>query len=144
MGFLKGRNYFRGIGDALHFSKNSYQSDPTRREAGKKLKNSKTYKKRMLTIESSLEAHKRNMGEIWRNKEKYERLGKPVTTGKSQVEYYFVGFLKGRNYFRGIEDALHFSKNSYQSDPTRPEAGKNSETCKNECLPFPTHSHRLF
>ena len=42
-------------------------------------KNSKkTYKNRMLTIESSLEALERNMGEIWRNKEKYERLGKPL------------------------------------------------------------------
>ena len=32
----------------------------------------------MLTIENSLEAHERNMGEILRNKGKYERLGKPL------------------------------------------------------------------
>ena len=88
----------------------------------------------MLTIENSLEAHERNMGEILRNKGKYERLEK-TTTGKSQVEYYFLGFLKGRNYFRGIRDALHFSKNSYQSDPTRPEAWKkNWKTYKNRML----------
>ena len=51
---------------------------------------------------------------IW---EKYGEIrenmkGRKTTTGKSQVEYYFVGFPKGRNYFRGIGDALHFSKNS--------------------------------
>ena len=40
--------------------------------------NSKTYKDRMLTIENSLEANERNMGEIWRNKGKCERLGKPL------------------------------------------------------------------
>ena len=40
--------------------------------------NSKTYKDRMLTIESSLEANERNIGDIWRNKGKYERLGKPL------------------------------------------------------------------
>ena len=32
----------------------------------------------MLTFESSLEAHERNMGEILRNKGKYERLEKPL------------------------------------------------------------------
>ena len=47
--------------------------------------------------------------------------------------------------FRGIRDALHFSKYCYQSDPTRPEAGKKTEKpIKTECLPFPYHSHRLF
>jgi len=49
-----------------------------------------------------------------------------------------VGFLKGRNYLRGIGDALHFSKNSCQNDPTRPEAGKNPKTqqsIKTNCLP---------
>jgi hypothetical protein len=53
VGFLKGRNYLRGIGDALHFSKNSCQNDPTRPEAGKNLKNSKTYKNRILALSHS-------------------------------------------------------------------------------------------
>jgi hypothetical protein len=38
-----------------------------------KKQNSKTYKNRMRTIESSLEANERNMGEILRNKGTYER-----------------------------------------------------------------------
>ena len=43
-----------------------------------KKQNSKTYKNRMRTIESSLEANERNMGEILQNKGKCERLGKPL------------------------------------------------------------------
>jgi len=33
-----------------------------------------------------------------------------ITTGKGQVEYYFVGFPKRRNYSRGSGDILHFPK----------------------------------
>jgi hypothetical protein len=56
----------------------------------------------------------------------------------SQVEYYFAGFPKGRNYFRGIEDALHFSESkvsSCQNHPTRPEAGKIEKHIKTERFP---------
>jgi len=53
-------------------------------------------------------------------------LGKQL--GKSQVEYYFVGFLKEKHNSRGIGDALHSSKTRggrCQNHPTRPEAGKH-------------------
>jgi len=63
VGFPKGRNYFWGTRDALHFSKNSCQSDPTRPEAWKKIE------KQMLALSHSfppsfLTGHEGNMGEI--------------------------------------------------------------------------------
>ena len=50
-----------------------------------------------------------------------------MTGYEGQVEYYFVGFPKRRNYSRGSGDILHFPKNkvsSCQNHPTRPETGK--------------------
>ena len=100
MGFLKGRNYFRGIEDALHFSKNSYQSDPARPEAGK---NSKTYKNRMLALSHSfppsfLTGHEGNMGEIGRsmknNRYKYE-ICRKKSIMKIIIEHHFAGIPKG-------------------------------------------------
>jgi len=41
-----------------------------------------------------------------------------------------------RHYSTDIGDALHFSKNSYQSDPTRPEAGKTSQKTYESVCPF--------
>ena len=58
-----------------------------------------------------------------------------ITTGK---EYYFVGFPRRRNYFRGIGGTLHSSKikvSSCQNHPTRPETGKNLKPIKAERLP---------
>ena len=63
-------------------------------------------------------------------------------TGKSQVEYFFVGFLKGRNYFRDIGDVLYFS--TIRATQLTQRLGKIQKPIKIECLPFPTHSHRFF
>ena len=60
-----------------------------------------------------------------------------ITTGKGQVEYYFVGFPKGRNYSRGIGDTLHASKIKVSSCQLK-------KTINTECFPFHTHSHRVF
>ena len=75
----------------------------------------------------------REMKGIWEKSEEIWKVRK-ITTGESQVEYYFLGFPKGRNYFRGIGDTLHFSKtkvSSSQNHPTRSETGKKcSKTYK--------------
>jgi len=56
-----------------------------------------------------------------------------MTGYEGQVEYYFVGFPKRRNYSRGSGDILHFPKNkvsSCQNHPTRPETGKMKNLSK--------------
>ena len=51
------------------------------------------------------------------------------TTGKGQVEYYFVVFPKWRNYFRGTGDTLHSSKIKVSSCQLK-------KTITTECFPF--------
>ena len=48
----------------------------------------------MLTIENSLEAHERNMGEILRNKGKYDRLEKPLQE-RARLNTISWGFSRG-------------------------------------------------
>ena len=59
---------------------------------------------------------------IWKKKKEISQVMK-ITTGKGQVEYYFVRFPRRRNYSRGSGDILHFPKikvGSCQNHPTRP------------------------
>ena len=74
---------------------------------------------------------------IWKKKKDIWQVMK-ITTGKGQVEYYFVGFPKRRNYSRGSGDILHFPKikvGSCQNHPTRPETGNKWKTYQNRPLP---------
>ena len=59
-----------------------------------------------------------------------------ITTGKSKVEYYSMGFPKRRNYFRDMKNALHFTKMEMNSC----QLGK--ETNKRRMLPFRIHSRK--
>ena len=84
--------------------------------------NEKPIKTERFPKKSSLEGNEGNIGEKW---EIWQV--RKITTGKGQVEYYFVVFPTGKNYFRGIGDTLHSSKtkvSSCQNHPTRPETGK--------------------
>ena len=133
MRFLKGRNYFRGIGDALHFSKNSCQNDPTRPEAGQKLKKSKTYKNQMLTIENSLEANERNMGEIWRNKGKCERLGKPLQE-RAKLKTILWDFSRGEIILGVLEMPCTSQKTAARTTQLAQRLVFESKTYKNRML----------
>ena len=84
----------------------------------------------MLTFESSLEAHERNMGEILRNKGKYERLGKPLQE-RARLNTISWNFSRGEI----ILGVLEMPCRGWE---------KNQKPIKTECLPFPTHSHCLF
>ena len=142
MGFLKGRNYLRGIGDALHFSKNSCQNDPTRPEAGQKLKKSKTYKNRMLTIESSLEANERNMGEIWRNKGTCQRLRKSLQE-RAKLNTILWDFSRGEIILGVLEMPCTSQKAAARTTQLAQRLGKNSKTYKHRMLAL-SHSFPPF
>jgi len=61
-----------------------------------------------------------------------------ITTGKGQVEYYFVVFPTGRNYFRGIGDTLHLKNQSEQlPEPSNSPRNwkKNEKPIKTERFP---------
>ena len=102
--------------------------------------NSKTYKDQMLTIENSLEAHERNMGEILRKKGKYERLGKPLQE-RARLNTISWDFSRGEIIFGVLEMPCTSQKTAARATQLAQRLGKK---LKNKCLPFPTHSHRLF
>ena len=121
------------------FSKNSCQNDPTRPEAGQKLKKSKTYKNRMLTIESSLEANERNIGDIWRNKGKYERFGKPLQE-RARLNTILWDFSRGEIILGVLEMPCTSQKTAARTTQLAERLGKNSKTFKNRMLAL---SHSL-
>ena len=121
------------------FSKNSCQNDPTRPKAGQKLKKSKTYKNRMLTIESSLEANERNIGDIWRNKGKYERFGKPLQE-RARLNTILWDFSRGEISLGVLEMPCTSQKTAARTTQLAQRLGKNSKTYKNRMLAL---SHSL-
>ena len=77
------------------------------------------------------------MGEILRNKGKYERLGKPLHE-TARLNTISWDFSRGEINLGVLEMPCTSKKNSCQNDPTRPEAGKKPKTqqpIKTECLP---------
>ena len=99
--------------------------------------NSKTYKDRMLTIESSLEANERNIGDIWRNKGKYERFGKPLQE-RARLNTILWDFSRGEIILGVLEMPCTSQKTAARTTQLAQRLGKNSKNqkpIKTECLP---------
>ena len=99
--------------------------------------NSKTYKDRMLTIESSLEANERNTGEIWRNKGTCERLGKPLQE-RAKLNTILWDFSRGEIILGVLEMPCTSQKTAARTTQLAQRLGKNSKKqkpIKTECLP---------
>jgi hypothetical protein len=63
------------------------------------------------------------MGKIWRNKEKYKRLGKPLQE-RTRLNTISCDFSSGKIILEVLKISCTFQKNSYQNDPIYPKAGK--------------------
>ena len=99
--------------------------------------NSKTYKDRMLTIENSLEANERNMGEIWRNKGKCERSGKPLQE-RARLNTMLWDFSRGEIILGVLEMPCTSQKTAARTTQLAQRLGKNSKKqkpIKTESLP---------
>ena len=96
----------------------------------------------MLTIESSLKANERNMGEIWRNKEKYERLGKPLQE-TARLNTILWGFSRGEIILGVLEMPCTSQKAAARTTQLAQRLGKNSKTYKNR-MPALSHSFPPF
>ena len=101
--------------------------------------NSKTYKDRMLTIESSLEANERNIGDIWRNKGKYERFGKPLQE-RARLNTILWDFSRVEIILGVLEMPCTSQKTAARTTQLAQRLGKNSRTYKNRMLAL---SHSL-
>ena len=136
VGFPKGGNYSRGIGDAWYPSKTKV--DKISPEIGKNCqKTNETHTFPTHSHYGQPEFFGRKWKEYGRNRGTYAKLGK--LAGESQVECHFVGS-QGRNYSRGIGDAWYPSKTkggSCYNHKTNPEIGKKINQWQPNIFLFP-------
>ena len=83
------------------------------------------------------------MGEIWRNKGKYERLGKPLQE-RARLNTISWDFSRGEIILGVLKMPCTSQKTATRATQLAQRLGKTQKPVKTECLPFPTHSHRLF
>ena len=91
----------------------------------------------MLTIESSLEANERNIGDIWRNKGKYERFGKPLQE-RARLNTISWDFSKGEINLGILGMPCTSQKTTARTTQLAQRLEKNSKKqkpIKTECLP---------
>ena len=81
-----------------------------------------------------------------RNKENYERLGKPLQE-KARLNTTSWDFSRGEIILGVLKMPCTSRKKAARATQLAQRLEKKSKTqkpIKTECLPFPTHSHRLF
>ena len=83
------------------------------------------------------------MGKIWRNKGKYERLGKPLQE-RARLNTISWDFSRGEIILGVLKMPCTSQKTATGATQLAQRLGKVQKPIKTECLPFPTHSHRLF
>ena len=123
------KNYSKDIGDALHSSPRTIQL-AQKLEKNEKLIKTKRFPSRVLW---------REMKGIW---EKYGEIWKvrKITTGKSQVEYYF-GISQGE-IILGVLRCPALLKNQSEQLPEPPNSPRSWKSVQN--LSKPNASHREF
>ena len=90
----------------------------------------------MLTIENSLEAHERNMGEILRKKGKYERLGKPLQE-RARLNTISWDFSRGEIILGVLKMPCTSQKTATRATQLAQRLGKIQKPAKPNACPFP-------
>jgi hypothetical protein len=83
------------------------------------------------------------LGKIWRNKENYKRLGKPLQE-RTRLNTISWDFSSGKIILEVLKISCTFKK-QLPERPNLPKGWeKNSKTYKNQVLAPSPHSHRFF
>ena len=132
VGFPKGRNYSRGIGDTLHFSKTKVSSSQ------KTPSSPRSWKKSVQKPIKPKASHEEFFGGKWREygrKMEQNMKGWENHYSKELSWIPFLRFPKRRNYSKGIGDALHFLKNQSEQLPEPSNSPRNWKKWKNLSKP---------